>query len=275
MKINSVNPLRSQRTEESGFSLLELLAAMAILMIIVMMISLIFSESNKTWTIGIDRMDNNSAGRATLDLITHDLQYAVADSNLTFMMRPDTKRTGVMSSYSSWTNSEICFVSLQDASSRADHRTAREMHYYVREDPSAPHRYQLMRGYWSPAIVTDPTHHCYGTTNWWDPTASFNPGADRPPVPPPDQTEESVMLAENIGGLGFFYEGLPDYDSRTNNLLPEYVDVWLEVINDRQANQLSDWFKRNAKDNVAMVERNARRYTARVYFQNRRGYMPR
>lgn len=114
---------------------MELLCAMAILIIIVLMMSVIFTESDRSWTLGTNRVMNNASGRAMLDMIAHDLQYAVADNYLTFRMGQDRGDNGGCYKTYNFINSEICMVSLEDdaavASTQAEQRTACEVCYYV------------------------------------------------------------------------------------------------------------------------------------------------
>ena len=72
-----------------GFTLIELLSAMAILIMIVTMMTRIFVESERAWQLGVGRAEINTEGRAALNMIAHDLQYAVADNVLTFAMGRD------------------------------------------------------------------------------------------------------------------------------------------------------------------------------------------
>ena len=270
---------------KGGFSLLELLCAMAILMVIVLMISTIFAESDKTWTLGTNRADNNATGRAAVNMMANDLQYAVADNVLGFKMQPDRN---VLQSFG-FTNSEICFVSLQNDSNtnaKPNTRTALEMAYYVEAvTDAAPYgvRYELKRAYWDSALVVDtpPTtraQHCYGTNTWFDNTKG---GAGRPSA---TLGAKVGVLAQNVTGLGFYCpDGTSAYDSTVSNSvssynrLPQFMDIWLEILNDRpaaQVGQLSPGGVPSARA-LDILQRNTRRYTARVYFYDSYGYLSR
>jgi type II secretory pathway pseudopilin PulG len=255
-----------QSGRTGGFSLLELLCAMAILMIIVLMISTIFAESDKTWTLGTNRAENNATGRAAVNMMANDLEYAVADGLFGFRMRPDPLATAKSFGF---TNSEICFVSLQNDSSRYGPRTALEMAYYVQPtNDGAPYgqRYELKRAcFTSNEVVALGTSaaHCYnGTNNTWFISAG------RP--------TNGVTLAQNVTGLGFYGpDGAKAYDSTlpaSSNQLPQFVDIWLEILNDRPAAQVGQVWPVDPAQAVNILQRNVRRYTARVYFHNSYGY---
>lgn len=251
---------------QSGFSLIELLSAVAILMIIVAMMTMIFTESNRSWDIGTSRADNNSAGRAALHMIAHDMQYAIADSNITFIMRPD--RSNVVSY--GFANDEICFVSLQHDSSGGTNRTAREIIYSVNEDTDRLGTYMLRRYVdGNNELETDYLNRSYWDTNWYATYPSTN-----------------AFLIDNVAGLAFYAPGGAgprNYDSGAPNLdplvaysnnlyrTPEYVDVYLEILNERDAERAKGMPADSAvqKD---FVDRKVRRYTTRVYFHNRQGY---
>ena len=98
------------------------------------------------------------------------------------------------------------------------------------------------------------------------------------------RSSESIDLRAGTGGvlagLAFFWEGsdaLREYysDSAANsNPLPSYVDVYLEILNERDAKRVVEMQGRGI-DPDEYIERNVRRYTTRVHFQNRNGYRPR
>jgi hypothetical protein len=254
-----------------GFSLLELLSAMAILMIIVMLMGVIFAEGDRIWTIGTNRVDNNSYGRAALNMIAHDLQYAVADDVLTFAVNGSIGWGGVQSY--GFQNCEIRAVSLQNDSSD-NNRTAREIYYYVQEMTNSVGaklgRYYLVRGYWSAEILDPATagQHCYKNKTWC---------CD---VPYPTNR---TIIADNVSAFLVSYPGGPSsyyLSTEHGNRLPEYVDVCLEILNERPARQAGElWLKWISSGNTTfrdraldIVDKNQRRYTERVYFHNRYGY---
>lgn len=252
-----------------GFTLIELLASIAILVVIVTMLGRIFTESDRAWTLGTNRSDNNLAGRAALGMLVHDLQYAIADKQITFMAQKDRYN---LKSYG-FENDEVSFVSIQN-DSEDGFRAAREIFYYVRENPPASFRYELMRGYYSDAISapTSAASHCYFNPNWYKNTADG--GVGRP--------GSSRFIAKNVAGFAVFarkpdgkltrdyYSGAPAYTNR----LPGYVDVCIELLNDRDARQAADLQARGLSYTNFVKDRVVR-HVARVYFNNRDGYKER
>lgn len=268
-------------TRRGGFTLIELLASVGILVIIVTMVGVIFTESDRAWTLGTNRAENNLAGRAALNMIAHDLQYAVADDILTYVNRKDRKD---MSTFG-FDCDEVCFVSIQNDSSDPDpldRRAAREIHYWVQEQPTNSHRYELRRGYFSSAILTAPASHSYHSKTWYEPPTLG--GAGRPSA--------NYFVAKNVVGFAVY---APDYDGTltrefysdaaieidgTNNSdrLPTFVDVCLELLNDREARQAAELWGRGPAWEVAakeFVRNNAVRHVTRVHFHNRDGYKER
>jgi len=241
------------------------MTAMTILVVIVMMMTMIFNDADKIWYLGTGRTLNCISGRAAMNLLSHDLEYAVADDLLTFVMRQDKK----LSQSYGFTNDEVCFVSLQN-DSRDKARTAREVFYYVTN--SAGKAGTLMRGYYSSAIVNSNVQHCYYAKNWYD-------AAGRPPGSPIVEhvTAFSLFVPTNQNGsCTSLYDSTKSYayggGYYLSNSLPEYVDVYLEVLDEMDAIKVDAMAPGLAP---AFVERNARRYTTRVYFQNRLGYKKR
>lgn len=251
--VSTVHP----RSAISGFTLLELLAAISILGILVVMIAQIFGESDKAWNNGTGRAVNNSEGRAALNMIVRDLELAVSDNILTFSMSPDRNN---QTTYG-FADSEINFVSLKNNSEDGT-RTAREIQYWVSPDTRVQGRYQLARSEVSAAIT------CYSDPLWY--------------TQPRSGGLSYAVVAENVVALGFYTpDGNPFYTAGGRNALtntPAYVDVYLEIMNERESKQLYELkrrFSENSTQCREFAERNARRYTARVFFQNRQGYSSR
>lgn len=273
-------PARAAR----GFTLIELLSSIAILSIVVIMMAAIFSESDKAWNHGTGRAINSTEGRAALSMLVHDLETAVADDVLTFMLRPD-KNGSAIATYG-FTNSEINLVSLQHDSSEGD-RTARQIQYYLLAD-TQPYgtRYQLKRRAEGPAVGN--TNNCYWNPTWFDDRRgnaadgimAENVVALAFRVPQPGGRGPSGGYRDDYwfaGGSSF--SNLPSVYSQTQMTnLPPYVDVYLEIVNDREAKQLAELGRRfggTSTQAKEFVERHARRHTARVFFQNRQGYKSR
>ena len=275
---------RATRKAAAGFTLIELLAAVTILMIIVWVMARIFSETDRAWNLGTGRANNNVEGRAALQMMTHDLQYAVADRLITFYMGEN--RDATVKPFGFDPIDELCCVSIQNDSSDGN-RAVTEVHYYMTESTNATGqgsgKYQLQRGIYTSAVSSNltATLHCYHNRNWWKPRSAG--GAGRP--------QGSQVIAENVAGLAFYYPdpddkgqmlraGEDEYDSAdplNNDELPDYVDVLLEVLNDREAEQVAQMQETGLPDETIeeFVERNSRRYTTRVYFHNRHGYKDR
>ena len=270
--------------DEGGFSLVELMSGMAILMVMVTLMGVVFTSSNKVWTTGTGRAGNSTDGRAALAMLAHDLQYAVADGTngvpqLTCYMGYDRNN---LFSYG-FTNSEICFVSLENDPSSTSPRTAEELEYYVLEDCTNPHShtYSLYRGSWPPGndLYSNPTTHCYYNPTWYQ---------NRPPTNSP--------IARNVVGFAVYampyfatsdvrmYRSSDPYTDPSgstvvSNRMPMYVDMYLEVLNDddsvRAANMVSTYGSETDPTVLKFIEQNERRYSTRVYFLNQNGYNPR
>ncbi|MDA1088505.1 MAG: prepilin-type N-terminal cleavage/methylation domain-containing protein [Verrucomicrobia bacterium] len=283
-----------------AFTLIELLAAITILMLIVSMLVTIFAQSDRAWRVGTGRADTNTEGRAAINAIVQDLEYAVADDLISFIMRPDVERPeGDNISYS-YTNSEISFVSMLENAS-PQKRNAEEVHYWVRPSTTddgniaakSLGRYQLMRTkvntYEKPLAGAPKDRKAYnnqlsGSSAWYMRNGD-NGGRN-------NETNRGV-LAENITALAFYAppatSGGPPrltYDSTdaaNSNQLPLYVDVVLELLSDEDAQRAAQLESRAAQSGnpqlkqqmVNFVDKNSRRYTTRVYFQNRAGYRKR
>ena len=282
MQVGLFRSRAPRRHNIAAFTMIELLAAITILMIIVSIMSVIFTESDRAWTQGTSMVERNTEGRAALNMIGHDLQYALADEMLTFAMREDAERGDDMESYG-FLNSEICFVSLvHQPEDNNNPRASQRIVYYVKErtvDDNSEDglgRYQLMRV----AINTgnDSIDAAYDHETWYE----FDRDAE-------EVFDNTAIIAENVTALAFFApDGTGDIvknylstDKDNDNRLPEYVDVYLEVMGEKDAIRAAQLKTLAEEDKIPeekiteFVENYSRRYTARVYFQNRAGYKTR
>ncbi len=256
-----------------GFTLIELLAAISILVVIVTMVGMIFAESDKAWTTGTQRVDKNMSGRASLNLIAHDLQYVVVDDIITMNVGLD-RYTPASDSYE-FANSELTFASLNNDPTDASvpERAVREMFYYVRENPDVDDMYQLMRGYHSDEILDDPAEHCYQNPGWCTDPDDGMGGLNRAGI-------AAQVVCENVSGFAVyaadpwvstFEEGSSMlrsfYSADYSNMPPPYVDVCLELLNDRPARQIAELIDSGASY-TNILQKNVTRFTTRVYLQN-------
>ena len=265
---------------KSGFTLIELLASIAILMVIVWVLAAIFRESDRAWALGTGRVDNNIEGRAILQMMSHDLQYAISDENMTFFLSDQDHPTadGLGSDTYGHANSMLAFVTRsKDASPDSTGRktrATRELIYYVRPlgdaTPELEYQYRIMRSEFAFQMLADASAHSYYNPNWHSvnsPDGNFaaeNIVAFSAWVPNPDDPSEMLR----------------NYDSSAySNRLPMFVDIFVEVLDDEKAEQLAlikaDPMMSRTIDMDKFIEENARRYTRRVHFLNRIGYLHR
>ena len=279
--------------------MIELLTAVTILMIIVSIMGVIFAESDRAWTQGTSMVESNTEGRAALNMLSHDLQYAIADGTLTFTMRPD--REGLVTFNRE--NSEICFVSLSqrpETSGSGNARATQQIFYYLEEKTHNDKvsgiplgRFQLMRT----AINTD----IPGNSSAYDNPLWYEQGANDSGR---GTFHSTAVIAENVVALQFFapcfiskdprtgvktWTTLQTYNSDVNELnegydnhndsqLPAYVDVVLEIMGEKDAIRAADLADRLSDVDpkvLDFVEKQSRRYTTRVYLKNRAGYRKR
>ncbi|MCE9613684.1 MAG: prepilin-type N-terminal cleavage/methylation domain-containing protein [Lentisphaerae bacterium] len=315
---------RTASTSRPGFTLIELLASMAILMMIVSVLGIVFTESNRAWSRGTGQAESNTDGRAAVNAIAQDLQYALADDILTFRMRLDGINRSTSKPYHEkpagvqypWpvisyavTNSELAFVALTGSATNATvsdgaQRSTRCIYYWVREatdndnfDGKPTGRYELMRTEvrsWGKEGDTNFNRYPYlsiqkGFRGEWYDDYDRSAGQDRRGTGNRHDATGRGVIAGNIGSLRLYAAGpggnlTTEYNSTDfANRLPEFVDVMLEVMSEEDARKAGDLelryrASRAPTDRVSLtqfVERNAQRYTTRVYFHNRSGYRQR
>ena len=262
-------------SKKRAFTLIELLAAVSILVVIVTIVGMIFAESDKAWTTGTQRVQKNMSGRAAINLITHDLQYVLVDDLITMNVGFD--RNSPTSDSYDFVNSELTFASLNnDPTESSDpERAVREYFYYVR--PTTDYRYQLMRGYCSDSILSASDDHCYKNIEWCLDDDDFD-GISRSLI-------SAQVVCENVSAfavyvpdpsISVFEDGInlmrEYYSVDYSNMPPPFVDICLELLNDRPARQIADLID-SGMSFTNVLEKNVTRFTARVYLQNwdRRG----
>ncbi len=265
---------RNVNASAEAFTLVELLCAMAILMVIVLLMSMIFEDTERAWALGTGRAENNMSGRAALNLLAHDLQYGVADDLLTFSMRKD--RLGLTTYDSYYETDEICVVSLQDSSADGL-RTAREVYYWVEEQPGFPYRFQLMRGIYTNALCDMPYvyDHSYSNALWYDNPRPGGPGATDPGTNSVIGVNVAAFGAMAPDGNGVIVHDYLSSDPVNEDRMPEYIDVYIETLTDRDAKRAASVMNYDAAACHDFIKKNARRYATRVYFHNRLGYKAR
>ena len=242
---------------------------MAILAVLMLMIVAVFTDTDDVWTLGTARRQTTTAGRRALDMITRDLEAAVADSTLTFVVQPDRNTNTTFG----FENDELCFVALVQTVSN-DVRAAHEICYWVRPMTNAfsgmtnglsgmTNRYELVRGVRSVTNDIDigPYETCYGNGNWYkDPPD----GQGRP--------RDCGVVAENVAAFAVGAYGATNgyYHSISHtNRLPRYVDVFLQLLDERAAIRAVDF---HGVDYTDHVRRHLRSFSTRVEFPNRERY---
>jgi len=71
-----------KKSQQRGFSLVEILVAVTITSLMLVTLAQMMSVISKSWLEGVKRVDNYAKARATMDLITRDLQAGVFRSDL-------------------------------------------------------------------------------------------------------------------------------------------------------------------------------------------------
>lgn len=266
----------------SGFTLIELLAAISMFIVIVLVVGIVFNQSNRSWTIGTNRVTSAATGRAVLDLISRDLQYAICSSSMTFTVKELNSVPNDESGYQLYgapKSSKICFVSLQNRSDRTS--SVEEVIYRLEASTNYVGTYDLVKLRATDEVRTTQSEHCYENAKWADSTD----WDDREPA----------ILAEYVSG---FSVTIPDrtpankYDSSDKNntntyhRLPPAVDINLELLDEVAAKQVSKLIAAAEDVNEAekealeaqlkeFADNNSKRYTLRVYLNNGIGYRER
>ncbi|MFH1524627.1 MAG: prepilin-type N-terminal cleavage/methylation domain-containing protein [Chloroflexota bacterium] len=230
----------------AGFTLIEVLVAMMVLSILVLMVANIFQSSSESWNIGTQKADMNTAARAALDYMARELQSAVAG--------PIEKAGSAGAQYLTFRQEkidDIRFLTLaNDPNASENERAVRGVFFYL--DPA---EYSLRAGR---KVNTATVLDCYASPSTWDNAKVGN------------------LLITNAASLSFYvYENevalhngdfINTYPAILNEL-PFCMDIALEMLSDDDMQR----YIATGKDSNFKA-RNAKVYTTRVYFPNRKGY---
>jgi prepilin-type N-terminal cleavage/methylation domain-containing protein len=245
----------------AAFTLIELLAAMAVLSIMMLMFANIFSSSGKAWTSGTRRTEQNMNGRAVLEYMGKEIGQSIVNaSGIVFQV---TYKTADLSKKSYlYDNSTLHCVSARGCDSATYPDEARLINYYVSSQTDANDNfthYQLMR-----AECTD---HNVISTVYKQATPSWLSGTS-------GQTGWSVSIfVDNITQFYVLANGNnANFKSSTVPVqLPSYVDILIGFLSEDDARK-AQYLTGSAQTNF--LNKAEKRFTRRVYMQNRTGYLP-
>ncbi|MBU4498307.1 MAG: hypothetical protein KKG09_09920 [Verrucomicrobia bacterium] len=227
----------------AAFTLLEVILSLGIVTMLVLMIANMFQEVSVSWNLGTQSAERNTAGRAAVDFIARELAQAVAgpiDAAQPPVGHPNIR-------FQLINGNELRFVAL--AGEVQNGRALR----------GALFRYQITERrlqYWRQ------------TGGAFDPY-STDPGWTGGQMLVTNVTDFQVLAFAGAGDLAG--GGVTDYDSSANdNRLPVCVDIYLEVLGNDDA--VKAGYITIAADKTAFINSNTRRYTTRVFFNNRMGW---
>lgn len=242
----------------SAFTLIEMIAVLAILAVVVVLLVSLFTYSDDAVRNSTGRAVNRMAASAAINMLTRDIGNAVTDpSNLVFRIQegnPDEVSYNAI-------NSNLRFAFLGDSTVETN-RDVSLVSYSVRSATNASYQsYELVRSISpvAPAAPAGDPSNPYWEDDWIDAT----------------ETNNAETLLENVAA---FFVAAPgdasEYDSRNNgDRLPEYVDVYIEVLDEPDARIIDNMTTGGAgSSNIYdFVNYRVRRYSTRVHFNNRYG----
>jgi len=227
---------------QSGFTLIEVLVAMTVLAVMVLMVANIFQSSSASWNIGTQKADMNTAARAALDFMARELASAVAGP---IEAANPPAATAIPFVLTGGTSIQFIALSGDPVNGRAlrgncfQHDDGKRTLKYDRFTPTDVYANPFTSGNGLQLFVT----------NVWSLTMYAFSGE-----------------SELKGGVGTL-----NYNS---NSLPLCLDVAVEMLSDDDMGRALT-FAPNSQPQKDYVARNAKLYSTRVYFPNRKGYQAR
>ena len=214
-------------------------------------------------------MDVDSVARSAMEFMARELSQASADKYIS--MKVESEYTG---SWESQKSDSLYFVSMNSLAeyyrppigSGIPYRDVQQIRYGVITNSTG--RYSLVR--W--AIEKEELFTAYSGTgsDWWLYMKSFDPAAPNSSMA--SIADNLVAFRVNIytvttNGVSQYRES---YDSLTDGP-PVFADLYISLVDDRDATRAEGM---SGSDRTDYVNSKARRYSTRVYFQNRLGENP-
>lgn len=252
----------TRKSTVRGFTLVELLVTVAILVVLVGAVGYVLQAAHQTVVAGSDRMQTDRMARTALERMGRDVEQAIADPLLSLRL----SFAGGPSAYG-FTNSDFRFVTTAPATAGDAGRDGALCGYRVRATARDPNRFELVRAVRGiPAADTADSANAYFNTNWCADVAW--------------RAEDETPVAANVAAFWVAIHApsgeVWEASSSVADGWQPSVDVYLELLDERDARALSDWRRREpAADVGEWIDRRVRRYTARLEFANRDGYRDR
>lgn len=240
------------RQHSGGFSLIEVMAALTILSVMMIMLGQLFSNSSSAYRLGTGRADLDGAARAALDFMAREIGALQADQVLTMSV--------TTTSLLGRTMNVIRFVSLSntpEVRSNNSYREGMQLCYTPLAQTNNSNRVFL--GRWGIEKENNAGYRCYTDTAWH--TSAFSG----------QQTQWANVLAENIALFKVHvytragaYAAIPYTSDATR--IPLWIDLYLELLTDEHATQAA---LLGGAERETFLQQKARRYTQRVFLNNR------
>lgn len=258
-----MNSSTTSSPRRSGFSLVEVMASMAVLSVIVLIIARLFADSSSAWDNGTRRMDVDSVARSALEFMSRELSQASADRYV--RMKVESLNAG---SWETTKSDSIYFVGMNslayyNSSTSTPYRDVQQIRYGIITNTTG--RLSLRRWVVEKEDISSFTAYSVLASNWWTVMLSYNPDWGNSIADNVVAFRVNVYTATN--GVSQYRA---NYDSQTDGP-PMYADLYLSVVDDRDATRAEGM---SSADQTNYVKNKARRYSTRVYFQNRLGDMP-
>lgn len=250
------------RAGHGGFTLIEVLVAVAVMLAVVSLLVELFTSANDMSGRGTGRAMADNEARVAMQMLSADLREALADPLLNLRVALDDLTNDTYGVESS----ELYVVTLN--ADPGTGRAARVVGYEVRASPHDTNRYDLWRG-----VAEIPFDAAVGATGVYDDSRDLRASL------------LGARWAAVARDVALFRVGTCDTggtmrtkcDAVDGDGWPLYVDVYLELLEERDATKAADMITHGAPDTVwkARLDEWVRRYSSRIHFDNRNGYRDR
>lgn len=276
---------------QNAFTLIELLASMGVLAILVLICGNIFSSSTRAWNYGSARVEQNTLGRAVMEMLHRQLSDSITGTALVFhavTTAPANNLSGDTTPYNlpalNWPCTDLQFISVSvTGQQQVQPDEMRAYHYFVFEtnEGNPPYLHYQLWNYlqygwvtntaaWANSYSSDSTRLWYQASGNW----LVNPNSF--------QTYwtnfNTSVMANNLTTFTVLCYGQnnmlwsPGTSENYNYQLPYYADVLLGTLSEadaRKAAQLSASGQAASPQLQAFVAANEKRFVMRVYFVHR------
>ncbi len=253
-----------RRVSRSGFTLIEVLAALTVLSVMVMLLGRLFNDSSKAWSTGTARADIDNAARSTFDFLSQEIGQAVVDDLIPLVVTSNATTNDLGLQSDAIRLVALCNKAERRQTTSTTYRDSQALLYFVSE-VSTNQTAGLWRRTSEKFDIGGILAKAYAKNTSWLTDLSMTTATFDANVIAPEVIRLKVSVTTtNVTATAqqTFTNG---YDSETHGL-PLWMDLYLELMSAQDVTRAA---LLTGAARSEYIRQKARRYSGRIFFQNR------